>query len=154
MHVLYNSCYMNQSRIVCLLIMLFLHHLILWMKGITSNRFLCGFSNCVYMYMYILGGSIENFVCSVWSVSVCWVGGGVHVHAECITDNFSMSIQCMYVSPFDSLMILWWQILGLSQIDGVVVQAYVLPVYTRRVIHVHVPLKKNQVHVMVLAQTH
>lgn len=58
----------------------------------------------------------------------------------------------MYVSSFDSLMILWWQILGLSQIDGVVVQAYVLPVYTRRVIHV--PLKKNQVHVMVLAQTH
>lgn len=49
----------------------------------------------------------------------------------------------MYVSPFDSLMILWWQILGLSQIDGVVVQAYVLPVYTRRVIHVHVPLKKK-----------
>lgn len=60
----------------------------------------------------------------------------------------------MYVSSFDSLMILWWQILGLSQIDGVVVQAYVLPVYTPRVIHVHVPLKKNQVHVMVLAQTH
>lgn len=62
-----------------------------------------------------------------------------------------MSIQYMYVSPFDSLMMLWWQIVGPSQIDGVVVQAYV-PVYTRRVIHV--PLKKNQVHVMVLAQTH
>lgn len=86
MHVLYiisqkawlnlSSMIMNQSGIVCLLIMLFLlHNLILGMEGIVpSNPFLCGFSNRVYIF----GCSMENLFATYMYMKGVWayVGGG------------------------------------------------------------------------------